>query len=47
MLKRNYKRLLSQHTSLRIGGPAFCWLEPGDFAEVMEAISLANLDKRP
>lgn len=47
MLKRNYKRLLSQHTSLRIGGPAFCWLEPGDFDDVLEAISLADLDKRP
>ncbi|MBU1147985.1 MAG: FAD-binding protein, partial [Candidatus Omnitrophica bacterium] len=47
MLKRNYRRLLSQHTSLRIGGPAFCWLEPGDFDDILEAISLADLDKRP
>ncbi|MFC1620786.1 UDP-N-acetylmuramate dehydrogenase [Candidatus Omnitrophota bacterium] len=46
MLKRNYRRLLSRHTSLRIGGPAFCWLEPEGFDDILEAISLAGLDNR-
>jgi len=42
VLKKDYGRLLSRHTSLKIGGPAFCWLEPDDSDDVLEAISVAE-----
>ncbi|MBU1913217.1 MAG: FAD-binding protein [Candidatus Omnitrophica bacterium] len=37
-----YNELLSRHTSFRIGGPAYCWAEPGNPKEILEAISLAK-----
>ena len=47
MLRREAGELLSRHTSLKIGGPVSCWLEPGNFDEVLEAISIAEASKRP
>ncbi len=36
MLK--YNELLSKHTSFRIGGPAYCWIEPENPEGILEAI---------
>ena len=47
MLTQECGRLLSRHTSLKIGGPAFRWLEPENFDEVMEAISVAIDNNKP
>lgn len=47
MLKQGYKRLLSQYTSLKIGGPALCWLEPEGFDDILECISIAETKARP
>lgn len=42
-----YNELLSRHTSFRIGGPAYCWLEPEDSEGILEAVSFAeNKDKK-
>lgn len=46
MLKKDYGRRLSDRTSFKIGGPAFCWLEPEDFDDVLEAIAIAEKDDR-
>jgi UDP-N-acetylmuramate dehydrogenase len=42
MLKREYGRLLSGCTTLKIGGPVFCWLEPGNIDDLFEAVDLAR-----
>ena len=42
MLRYEYGKLLSHHTSLRIGGPAFCWLEPENFNDILEATQVAE-----
>jgi len=36
-----YNELLSRHTSFRIGGPAYCWVEAESPEEILEAVSLA------
>ncbi|MFC1667186.1 UDP-N-acetylmuramate dehydrogenase [Candidatus Omnitrophota bacterium] len=45
-LKREYKKALSHHTSLKIGGPVFCWLEAQDINDVLEAASIAEEQKK-
>ncbi|MDO8603467.1 MAG: UDP-N-acetylmuramate dehydrogenase [Candidatus Omnitrophota bacterium] len=40
MLK--YNEPLSGHTSFRIGGPAYCWVEPENTEGILEAVSLAR-----
>ncbi|MFC1624141.1 UDP-N-acetylmuramate dehydrogenase [Candidatus Omnitrophota bacterium] len=47
MLGYEYGKLLSQKTSLKIGGPVFCWLEPEDYRDVLEAIGFAESNKKP
>lgn len=47
MLKREYGKRFSECTSLRIGGPVFCWLEAGDLDGVLEAISIAEEKHKP
>lgn len=37
-----YNEPLSRHTSFRIGGPAYCWLEPEDVDGILEAVSFAK-----
>ena len=37
-----YNEPLSRHTSFRIGGPAYCWLEPENAEGILEAVSLAD-----
>lgn len=44
MLK--YNELLSRHTSLRIGGPAYLWAETGNPEEILEAVSLAESENK-
>jgi len=34
-----YKEPLSRHTSFRIGGPAYCWIEPENPDGILEAIN--------
>lgn len=46
MLKREYAKLLSLKTSLKIGGPASFWLEPENFDDVFEAVSFAEANKK-
>jgi len=45
-MKREYGRLLSHHTSLKIGGPAFCWLEPENLDEFLEVAREAEANKK-
>jgi len=45
-MRQEYGRLLSQHTSLKIGGPAFCWLEPEDLEDLLESIKLAETNNK-
>lgn len=42
MLKREYGRLLSGCTTLKIGGPVFCLLEPENVDDLLEAVDLAR-----
>lgn len=46
MLKCEYGKLLAHCTSLKIGGPVFCWLEPENFEDVLEAILVAENNKK-
>ncbi|MDP2912316.1 MAG: UDP-N-acetylmuramate dehydrogenase [Candidatus Omnitrophota bacterium] len=39
---RKYNEPLSRHTSFKIGGPAYCWIEPESPKAVLEAISFAE-----
>ena len=45
MLK--YNEPLSRHTSFKIGGPAYCWIEPENPEAVLEAISFAEGKNKP
>ena len=45
-MKIGYRELLLNRTGLRIGGPAFCWIEPGDVEEILEAISIAEANRK-
>ncbi|MBU0759077.1 MAG: UDP-N-acetylmuramate dehydrogenase [Candidatus Omnitrophica bacterium] len=42
MLRREYGKLLSRHTTLKIGGPVFCWLEPENIGDLLDAIKIAK-----
>jgi UDP-N-acetylmuramate dehydrogenase len=42
-----YDEPLSRHTSFRIGGPAYCWVEPENPEGVLEAVSLAENKGKP
>jgi len=37
-----YNELLSRHTSFRIGGPAYCWIEPENPEGILEAINFTE-----
>ncbi|MFA5389582.1 MAG: UDP-N-acetylmuramate dehydrogenase [Candidatus Omnitrophota bacterium] len=41
-----YNEPLSGHTSLRIGGQAYCWAEPENTKDILEAVSLAESKKK-
>lgn len=47
MLKVENRRLLADYTSFKIGGPVSCWLELDDLEGVLEAVSIAEKDKKP
>jgi len=40
------RRNLSDHTSLKIGGPVFRWLEPETLDDILQAISIAEKAKK-
>ena len=42
-----YDEPLSRHTSFRIGGPAYCWIEPENPEGVLEAVLLAGNQGKP
>ncbi|MBU1887632.1 MAG: UDP-N-acetylmuramate dehydrogenase [Candidatus Omnitrophica bacterium] len=42
MLRREYGKLLSRHTTLKIGGPVFCWIEPENINDLLSAITIAG-----
>ena len=44
---RKYNELLSRHTSFKIGGPAYCWIEPENPEAILEAISFAESKNKP
>lgn len=46
-MKREYGKRLSDWTSFKIGGPAFCWLEPENFDDILEAVSEAEANDKP
>ncbi len=46
-MKTRYGELLSDHTSLKIGGSVFCWLEPENTDDVLEAVKVAEKEKKP
>jgi UDP-N-acetylmuramate dehydrogenase len=47
VLKCKYKKkLLSQYTSLKIGGPVFRWLEPENIDDILEGISEAEANDK-
>lgn len=45
MLK--YNEPLSRRTSFKIGGPAYCWIEPENPRAVLDAVSLAEDKNKP
>lgn len=47
MLRREYGRLLLNHTTFKIGGPVFCWVEPENCDDILEAIEFAEADSKP
>jgi len=46
-MKIRYGELLSNHTSLKIGGVIFCWLEPENADDILEAAQIAEKGKKP
>jgi len=46
-MKTKYDELLSNHTSLKIGGAVFCWLEPENTDDILEAVQVAEKKKKP
>ncbi|MFH1853821.1 MAG: UDP-N-acetylmuramate dehydrogenase [Candidatus Omnitrophota bacterium] len=46
MLRCEYGKLLSSHTTLRIGGPVFCWIEPENISDLFESIAMAEDRKK-
>ena len=46
-MKTKYGELLSNHTSLKIGGAVFCWLEPENADDILEAVHVAEKKKKP
>lgn len=47
MIKRESGKLLSSYTTFKIGGPVSSWLEPEDFDDLLEAVSIAERGNRP
>jgi len=45
-MKREYGKLLSHHTSLKIGGPVFCWVEPENIDEFLEVAREAEAHRK-
>jgi len=41
-----YNEPLSRHTSFKIGGPAFCWVEPEGLDDILEAIGLSEKNNK-
>ncbi|MBU4342772.1 MAG: UDP-N-acetylmuramate dehydrogenase [Candidatus Omnitrophica bacterium] len=46
MPKPKKEKLLADHTSLKIGGPVFCWTEPKDIDELLDSVSIARSRKK-
>jgi UDP-N-acetylmuramate dehydrogenase len=46
MLRLKYNEPLSRHTSFRIGGPAYCWIEPEDRKGILEAIDFISAENK-
>ena len=46
MSRHEYGKLMAGCTSLKIGGPAFCWFEADDLDGLMEALSIAEARKK-
>lgn len=46
MIKRESGKLLSDCTTFKIGGPVSFWLEPEDFDDLLEAVSIAENSNR-
>ena len=46
-MKSETGKLLSHWTSFKIGGPAFCWLEPENLDDILKAISFAESNVLP
>ena len=46
MLRREYGKILSSCTSFKIGGPTFCWVEPQNIDDILEAVSEAERGKK-
>ena len=46
MLRLRYNEPLSRHTSFRIGGAAYCWVEPEDPKGILEAIDFISAENR-
>ena len=47
MIKREYRELLLHHTSLKIGGPALCLIEPENIDDLLQAIAFAKSRRYP
>lgn len=41
-----YNEPLCRHTSFRIGGPAYCWVEPDNPGGILEAIDLSEAENK-
>lgn len=46
MIRHGHLRKLSDYTSLKIGGPASFWLEPENIDDIIEAVSVAEDNKK-
>lgn len=45
-MKLNHDELLSRHTSFKIGGKAWCWLEPEHIEDILEGIESAEKNNK-
>ncbi|MFH1479081.1 MAG: UDP-N-acetylmuramate dehydrogenase [Candidatus Omnitrophota bacterium] len=46
MLRYEYGKSIRENTTLKIGGPAFCWLEPENFDDILESIDISQDKKK-
>ena len=47
MFRFEYGKSLLEHTSFKIGGRAFCWAEPDNLDDILEAVRFSEKEKRP